>query len=247
VIAQTSWQAVVLAGAKCQAAPILALPTITSLIPRFLGKRADHRASRTPGCTERPDLSLRDVGERRFGKGNRGRYHGAGFSAEIHAGVGRPPRCEPCQLSVCPKLDGKVAGVAPAGEAWRRAWDDGLANPDPFESSPSSLPLLWYGINAVNDPPITNPDYHHPCPYGANLSGLVLFVQMTRADVRRLGKSEQEAAELGMPGELASQLQREAWLAVKRPPLTSGRYYRQSVRPGGHRRVTASVFSSLSL
>jgi hypothetical protein len=57
------------------------------------------------------------------------------------------------------KLDGKVEGVAPAGEAWRRAWDDGLANPDPFLSAPSSLPLLWYGINAVNDPPITKPDY----------------------------------------------------------------------------------------
>ena len=111
--------------------------------------------------------------------------------------------------------DGKVAGVAPAGEAWRRAWDDGLANPDPFQSSPSSLPLLWYGINAVNDPPITKPDYHHPSVYGAYLSGLVLFVQMTGADVRKLGACELAAAKLGIPGELASRLQRAAWLAVK--------------------------------
>jgi hypothetical protein len=117
--------------------------------------------------------------------------------------------------------DGKVAGVAPAGEAWRRAWDDGLANPDPFLSSPSSLPLLWYGINAVNDPPIKKPDYHHPSLYGAYLSGLVLFVQMTGADVRKLGASDQVAAKLGIPGELASRLQREAWLAVKRRPRTT--------------------------
>ena len=114
--------------------------------------------------------------------------------------------------------DGRVAGVAPAGEAWRRAWADGLANPDPFQ--PSRLPLLWYGINAVNDPPITKPDYHHPGLYGAYLSGLVLFVQMTGADVRQLGSSEQAAAKLGIPGRFASRLQQEAWLAVKGLPLT---------------------------
>jgi hypothetical protein len=118
------------------------------------------------------------------------------------------------------KLDPKVAGVAPAGEAWRRAWDDGLANPDPFQSPTSALPLLWYGINVVNDPPITKPDYHHPSVYGAYLAGLVLFVQMTGADVRKLGTGEQAAAELGIPGELASQLQQEAWRAVKHRPLT---------------------------
>ncbi|HKV53449.1 MAG TPA: hypothetical protein VJN94_02300 [Candidatus Binataceae bacterium] len=118
------------------------------------------------------------------------------------------------------QLDGKVAGVAPVGEAWRRAWNDGLANPDPFQSSPSALPLLWYGINPVNDPPIKNPDYTHPSVYGAYLSGLVLFVEMTGADVRKLGAREQAAAELGIPGRLASRLQREAWLAVKEFPLT---------------------------
>jgi hypothetical protein len=111
--------------------------------------------------------------------------------------------------------DGKVAGVAPTGEAWRRAWDDGLANPDPFQPSPSPLPLLWYGINPVNDPPIRKPDYHHPSRYGAYLSGLVLFVQMTGADVRKLGASEEVAAKLGIAGGLASQLQQEAWLAAK--------------------------------
>lgn len=116
--------------------------------------------------------------------------------------------------------DGKVTGVALAGEAWRRAWNDGLANSNPFLSPPSSLPLLWYGINAVNDPPIKKPDYHHPSRYGAYLSGLVLFVKMTGADVRKLGASEQAAAELGIPGKLASRLQQEAWLAVKGFPLT---------------------------
>ncbi len=117
--------------------------------------------------------------------------------------------------------DGKVAGVAPTGEAWRRAWDEGLANPDPFQSSPSSLPILWYGINAVNDPPITRPDYHHPSVYGAYLSGLVLFVQITGADVRKLGACELVAAKLAIPGELALRLQQAAWLAVKHRPRTT--------------------------
>jgi len=116
--------------------------------------------------------------------------------------------------------DGKVTGVAPAGEAWRRAWDDGLANPNPFQSPPSLVPLLWYGINSVNDPPIKNPDYHHPGIYGAYLSGLVLFAQITGADVRRFGMSEQVAAKLRIPDELAAQLRQEAWLAVNQVPST---------------------------
>ena len=115
--------------------------------------------------------------------------------------------------------DGNVAGVAPTSEAWRLAWRDGLANPIPFESSP--LPNLWYGLNAVNDPPITAPDNHHPSIYGAYLSGLVLFVQMTGKDVRKLGASEQAAARLGIPGDFAVQAQRDAWLTVKHLRHTS--------------------------
>src|SRR5262249_49815470 len=115
--------------------------------------------------------------------------------------------------------DGKVAGIAPLGEAWRRAWAEGLANPDPFQSS--SPPVLWYGINAVNEPPIKKPDYHHPSALGAYLSGLTLFVQMTGSDVRKLGASEQAAAQLGVPGDLAAQLQRVAWEAVNRTRNTT--------------------------
>ena len=109
--------------------------------------------------------------------------------------------------------DGNVAGVAPTGEAWRLAWRDGQANPIPFESSP--LPNLWYGFHAVNDPPIKAPDNHHPSVYGAYLSGLVLFVQMTGKDVRTLGENEEAAAQLGIPGAVAVELQQDAWLTVK--------------------------------
>ena len=114
------------------------------------------------------------------------------------------------------------------GEAWRRAWDDGLANPDPFQSS--SLPDLWYGINSVNDPPITKPDCLHPSVYGAYLSGLVLFVQMTGADVRTLGANERAAGRLGIPGAVACS-EYDAWQAVKQLRHTT----RATIRAPGWR------------
>jgi len=108
--------------------------------------------------------------------------------------------------------DGRIAGVAPAGDAWQRAWDEGIANPDP--ESISSLPLLWYNINATNDPAINKPDLHHPSVYGAYLSGLVLFQKMTGIDVRNLGAAEKVAQQLGVPSASAVALQRVAWEAV---------------------------------
>jgi hypothetical protein len=102
-----------------------------------------------------------------------------------------------------------IAGVAPAGEAWIRAWSEDVANPNPYTGS-STLPLLWYGLNATNDPPITVPDYLHPSIYGAYLSALVLFQQITEIDERQLGGNETAAVQLGIPADAAAQLQRVA-------------------------------------
>lgn len=111
--------------------------------------------------------------------------------------------------------DGAIAAVAPAGDAWQLAWNEGNANPDPFVTSgQSDLPSLWYGINAVNDPQITSPDYMHPSIFGAYLSGLVLFQQITGFDVRKMGNTETAAAQLGIPATVAGQLQQVAWQAV---------------------------------
>lgn len=108
--------------------------------------------------------------------------------------------------------DGAVASVAPAGEAWQRAWTEGIANPDP--NANSALPLLWYNINAINNPVITAPDLHHPSIYGAYLSGLVLFQQITGTDVRTFGGAENAAQQLGVPATVAVQLQQVAWETV---------------------------------
>jgi hypothetical protein len=112
--------------------------------------------------------------------------------------------------------DGAIAAVAPTGEAWQRAWAQGVANPNPYATPSTSpaLPLLWYGINPVNDPAITAPDYLHPSVYGAYLSGLVLFQQIAGIDVRTLGASEVAAAQLGIPSAVATQLQQIAWQTV---------------------------------
>jgi len=113
--------------------------------------------------------------------------------------------------------DGAIAGVAPAGEAWMRAWAEGIANPDPYtatSAATSALPLLWYGLNATNNPSIPAPDYLHPSIYGAYLSALVLFQQITGTDARQLGANETAAALLGIPGQVAVQLQQAAWESV---------------------------------
>ena len=108
--------------------------------------------------------------------------------------------------------DGAIAGVAPVGDAWERAWSEGIANLDP--SAASTLPLLWYNIETVNNPAISAPDLLHPSIYGAYLSGLVLFQQVTGSDVRSFGASESAAQALGIPAATAVQLQRVAWEAV---------------------------------
>lgn len=109
--------------------------------------------------------------------------------------------------------DGNVAGVAPVGQAWLRAWAQGVAEPDPYTGS-SRLPSLWYGINAVNDPSISSPDRYHPSIYGAYLSALVLFQRIAGVDATTLGAGESAAASLGITPAIAVQLQKIASQAV---------------------------------
>ena len=99
----------------------------------------------SPGYSSAYQMSLQTLGNAN---------HNAYYSAAMH--------------------DGAIAGVAPAGDAWTRAWAEGVASSDPFIGS-SQLPSLWYGFNAVNEPSIKASDYLHPSIYGAYLDGLVLF------------------------------------------------------------------------
>ncbi|WP_230940455.1 hypothetical protein [Burkholderia territorii] len=103
------------------------------------------------------------------------------------------------------RTDPSIVAVAPVGRAWQQAWATGVADPDPYARS--GAPLLWYGMHARNDPPISRPDYLHPGVLGAYLSALVLFEQITGVDVRTFGPREQAAAQLGIAPDMAARLQ----------------------------------------
>ncbi len=113
--------------------------------------------------------------------------------------------------------DGQLAGIAHVGDAWSLAWSQGVANPDPYGGSASGVPLS-FGYQAGSEPPTkdvpTDAGYHHPSIYGAYLSGLVLFQKITGTDVRTFGAGEQAAASLGIPANVAVQLQQVAWQSV---------------------------------
>lgn len=110
--------------------------------------------------------------------------------------------------------NGQITAVAPVGEAWQRAWAEGVANPNPYTVT-SGLPSLWYGIQSTNDPAISSPDRYHPSIYGAYLSALVLFQQISGIDARTLGSGETAATSLGISSAIAVQLQKVAALTVE--------------------------------
>ncbi len=113
--------------------------------------------------------------------------------------------------------DGHIAGIAPVGDAWSRAWSENVANPDPYGGSAPGVSLS-FGYQPGSEPTtIDNPTdagYHHPSIFGAYLSGLVLFQKITGTDVRTFGANEQAAATLGISPSVATQLQQVAWESV---------------------------------
>jgi hypothetical protein len=126
-------------------------------------------------------------------------YHGAYVSAAVH--------------------DGHIRDIAPAGDAWARAWREGVANPDPYSGSAPGVRLSFDyqpgSEPSTNDVP-TDAGFHHPSKFGAYLNGLVLFETITGMDARIFGEHEQAAAALGIPEQTAAQLQRVAWESVVR-------------------------------
>jgi hypothetical protein len=114
--------------------------------------------------------------------------------------------------------DPKLAGVVPAGDAWVRAIQTGVAMPNPYTPETGKLDL-W----AI--------DHYHPSKWGAYLNACVLFGELTGRDPRTLGASEQAASALGITPADAVNLQRvaaEQVLAARPaafagPPTKAGR------------------------
>lgn len=98
--------------------------------------------------------------------------------------------------------DGHFAGVAPAGDAWLRAVQQGVAMPNPYAPAAGKVDL-W------------GPDHYHPSIYGAYLNACVLLAELTGYDPRKLGSQEQAAAKLGIAPAVAKQLQKLAYEQVR--------------------------------
>ncbi|HXF77761.1 MAG TPA: SGNH/GDSL hydrolase family protein [Usitatibacter sp.] len=89
--------------------------------------------------------------------------------------------------------------VIPVGEAWIRAMQAGVADPNPYDGiEPGKLDLWTY-------------DHYHASAYGYYLEALVVFGSLTGRDPRSLGDNECSAYELGFSREQVRALQQVAF------------------------------------
>jgi hypothetical protein len=79
-----------------------------------------------------------------------------------------------------------VKSVLPVGEAWTRAMQTGLADPNPYDGIDAGKLNLW------------TYDHYHASTQGYYLEALVIFGSLTGRDPRSLGDSECSAFELGL-------------------------------------------------
>jgi len=92
-----------------------------------------------------------------------------------------------------------VKAVIPVGEAWTRAMQIGVADPNPYDGiDPGKLNLWAY-------------DHYHASAHGYYLEALVIFGALTGRDPRSLGENECSAYELGFARTHARALQQVAF------------------------------------
>ncbi len=89
--------------------------------------------------------------------------------------------------------------VIPVGEAWTRAIQTGLADPNPYDGIEAGKINLW------------TYDQYHASTHGYYLEALVIFGSVTGRDPRSLGQNECSAYELGLSRSDAKALQQIAF------------------------------------
>jgi hypothetical protein len=89
--------------------------------------------------------------------------------------------------------------VIPVGEAWTRAIQTGVADPNPYDGIEAGKINLWTFDN------------YHASTHGYYLEALVIFGSVTGRDPRSLGQNECSAYELGMSRAEAKALQQVAY------------------------------------
>ncbi|MFT5692419.1 MAG: hypothetical protein ACI92E_001751 [Oceanicoccus sp.] len=92
-----------------------------------------------------------------------------------------------------------VKSVNPVGEAWTRAMEMGLADPNPYDGIDQGKIDLW------------TYDHYHASSYGYYLEALVVFGNLTGVDPRSLGENECSGYELGMSRWQVNGLQQAAY------------------------------------
>jgi hypothetical protein len=99
-----------------------------------------------------------------------------------------------------------IAGVVPAGDAFQRALDLGVAKANNFYDANGV-----YAVEDPRDPPnLWWIDYLHASKYGSYLSALVIFGTVTGIDPWSFGANEKAAADLGIDPHDALKLQQVA-------------------------------------
>ncbi|MDE2368073.1 MAG: PEP-CTERM sorting domain-containing protein [Burkholderiales bacterium] len=120
-----------------------------------------------------------------------GAWHGktlAAMNADLRAGYDRAAAAAP-----------QIHGVVPVGDAWMRAVDAGVADPDPYDGTAAGQVDLW------------TYDHYHASNFGYYLEALVVFGSVTGHDPRALGAGECSAYELGLSPAQAGALERVAY------------------------------------
>jgi hypothetical protein len=91
-----------------------------------------------------------------------------------------------------------VSGVLPVGEAWSRAMEAGVADPNPYDGRAYGQMDLW------------TYDHYHASVHGYYLEALVVFGRITGIDPTTFGKNEAAADSIGISPDEAVQLQKVA-------------------------------------
>jgi hypothetical protein len=89
--------------------------------------------------------------------------------------------------------------VIPVGEAWTRAMQTGVADPNPYDGIEPGKLNLWAH------------DHYHASAHGYYLQALVIFGSLTGRDPRSLGENECSAYELGFDRMQVTALQQVAF------------------------------------
>jgi hypothetical protein len=89
--------------------------------------------------------------------------------------------------------------VIPVGEAWTRAMQAGVADPNPYDGIDAGKLDLW------------TYDHYHASAHGYYLEALVVFGSLTGRDPRSLGETECSAFELGLSRPEVKALQQVAY------------------------------------